>query len=163
RNPVVQYDDETVISALDSLKKRGLVSTVTGGSSRATKYKHNVAIQYPLVPAGLALICLMMLRGPMTPGELNTSSGRLYEFGSLDEVQSVLESLMGPERGFVVQLPRRPGQKELRYTHLFSGTPEDTPHPEPNSDPGMEERVSRLERELAELRAAFDQLMKELS
>lgn len=164
RNPVVQYDEDTVISALDSLKKRGLVSTVTGGSSRATKYKHNVAIQYPLVPAELALICLMMLRGPMTPGELNTSSGRLYEFGSLDEVQSVLESLMGAERAFVVQLPRRPGQKELRYMHLFSGTPDpEDRNPEPKADQAMEERVSRLERELAELRAAFDQLMKELS
>jgi uncharacterized protein YceH (UPF0502 family) len=166
RNPVVQFDEETVIRALDSLKKRGLISTATGGSSRATKYKHNVAIVYPLVPAELALISLMMLRGPQTPGELNTNSGRLYEYESLDEIQSVLEKLMQPEMPFVVQLPRRSGQKELRYMHLFGGTP-DIEQPGHGSDRpdsnALEERVSRLESDLAELKAAFDKLMQELT
>jgi uncharacterized protein len=168
RNPVVQLNEETVITALDTLKKRGLISTATGGSSRATKYKHNVAIVYPLVPAELALICLMMLRGPQTPGELNTNSGRLYEFESLDEVQSVLEKLMQPEMPFVVQLPRRSGQKELRYMHLFGGTPDieqfQAGHGSERPDSsGLEERVARLESDLAELKAAFDKLMQELT
>src|ERR1700710_2355657 len=93
RKPVVQYDEETVVLTINSLKKRGLVSTATGGSSRAVKYKHNFAIMFPVVPSEVALICLLMLRGPQTPGELNTNSGRLYEFESLDDVQEALEKL----------------------------------------------------------------------
>ena len=80
RRPVVQYDDDTVMRTLDSLKKRGLISTATGGSSRAIKYKHNFAIVFPVVPAEVAVICLLLLRGPQTPGEINNNSGRLYEF-----------------------------------------------------------------------------------
>src|SRR5690606_17207717 len=71
RYPVVQYDEETVVLGLNSLKKRGLISTAIGGSSRAVKYKHNFAIVYPVAPAEVALICLLLLRGPQTPGELN--------------------------------------------------------------------------------------------
>ena len=166
RSPVVQYDDETVIKTLDSLKKKGLISTVTVGSSRAMKYKHNFAIAYPLVPSKLAVICLLLLRGPQTPGELNTNSGKLYEFESLAEVQTVLEKLGDPEMPFVVQLPRRPGQKELRYMHLLAGTPDlqqyEFLEAEPKNSGELEERLSRVEQELAELKAAFDKLMKEL-
>src|SRR6185503_17853847 len=119
RKPVVQYDEETVVLTINSLKKRGLVSTATGGSSRATKYKHNFAIVFPVVPAEVAIICLLILRGPQTPGELNTNSGRLYEFESLEEVQQVLERISSEEMPFVQQLPRRSGQKEVRYMHLL--------------------------------------------
>src|SRR6201994_1235079 len=122
RRPVVNYDEGTIVLALDSLKKRGLISTATGGSSRAVKYKHNFAIVFPVVPAEVAIICLLMLRGPQTPGELNTNSGRLYEFESLEEVQTVLERLSSPEMPFIQQLPRRAGQKEQRYMHLLGGT-----------------------------------------
>src|SRR5882757_157698 len=76
RKPVVQYDDETVIQALNTLKRRGLTSTATGGSIRSVKYKHNFAIVFPLIPSELAVLCLLMLRGALTPGELNTNSGR---------------------------------------------------------------------------------------
>src|ERR1700760_632848 len=124
RRPVVNYDEGTIVLALDSLKKRGLISTATGGSSRAVKYKHNFAIVFPVVPAEVAIICLLMLRGPQTPGELNTNSGRLYEFESIEEVQQMLERLSTPELPFVIELPKRPGQKEARYAHLLSGTPE---------------------------------------
>ncbi|HEY0895759.1 MAG TPA: YceH family protein [Sphingobacteriaceae bacterium] len=168
RNPVVQFDEETVISALNTLKKRGLISTVTGGASRATKYKHNLGSVYPLVPADLALICLMMLRGPQTPGELNTHAGRLYEFDSIEDVQAALENLMQGENPYVVQLPRRSGQKELRYMHLFAGTPdisqfEVSREADRGSGNLLEERLAHVEQELAELKAAFEQLMKELN
>ncbi len=168
RNPVVQFDEETVIAALNALKKRGLISTVTGGSSRATKYKHNLGSVYPLVPADLALICLMMLRGPQTPGELNTNSGRLYEFESIEDVQAALENLMNGDNPYVVQLPRRAGQKEQRFMHLFAGTPDISQFEvSPDTDKGaaglLEERLSRVEQELAALKAAFEQLMKELN
>src|SRR5471030_547217 len=124
RKPVVQYDDETVMQALNTLKRRGLISTATGGSIRSVKYKHNFAIVFPVIPAEVALICLLILRGPQTPGELNTNSGRLFEFESLEEVQNVLERISSEVMPFVQQLPRRPGQKEVRYAHLLSGTPE---------------------------------------
>ena len=124
RKPVVNYDDETVVIALNSLKKRGLISTATGGSSRVVKYKHNFAIAFPVLPSEVAIICLLLLRGPQTAGELNSSSGRLYEFETLEEVQEVLEKLAGGEMPYAVQMPRRPGQKEVRYMHLLGGTPD---------------------------------------
>src|SRR6195952_3319602 len=117
RKPVVQYDEETVVLAINTLKKRGLVSTATGGTDRAVKYKHNFAIVYPVIPSHVAIICLLILRGPQTPGELNTNSGRLYEFESIEEVQEVLDKLSDPAMPYLVQLPKRPGQKEQRYAH----------------------------------------------
>jgi len=167
RRPVVDYDEETVVLALDSLKKRGLISTATGGSSRATKYKHNFAIVFPVVPAEVALICLLILRGPQTPGELNTNSGRLWEFESLEEVQNVLERISSEEVPFVQQLPRRAGQKEVRYMHLLGGTvdytEDDLPEePARRSVGELESRLIKVETELAELKEAFEKLMKEL-
>lgn len=167
RKPVVQYDEETVVNALNSLKRRGLVSTATGGTSRTVKYKHNLSLVFQIDNAATTLLCLLMLRGAQTPGELNTNSGRMYEFESLEEVQSVLEGLSNPELSFVQQLPRRPGQKEMRFTHLLSGTPdisddeaeeEITYHA--NSE--LEDRVVKLETELAEVRETLDKLVKEL-
>ena len=168
RRPVVQYDDETVVQALNTLKKRGLISTATGGSIRSVKYKHNFAIVFPVVPAEVAIICLLMLRGPQTPGELNTNSGRLYEFESIEDVQEVLERLSSPEMPFLMQLPRRPGQKEVRYAHLLGGIPEITEDDlsedtSARHSSGLEARVAKLENDLAVLQEAFDKLMKELT
>jgi hypothetical protein len=168
RRPVVNYDENTVAQALNTLKKRGLISTATGGSIRGVKYKHNFAIVFPVIPAEVAIICLLMLRGPQTPGELNTNSARLHEFESIEEVQEVLERLSSPEMPFLVQLPRRPGQKEVRYAHLLCGTPEFSDddfadEPATSTRGALEARVTKLESELAELREAFEKLMKELS
>ena len=167
RKPVVNYDDETVVVALNSLKKRGLISTATGGSSRVIKYKHNFAIAFPVLPSEVAIICLLLLRGPQTPGELNTNSGRLYEFETLEDVQEVLEKLAAGEMPYVVQMPRRPGQKEVRYTHLLGGTPdfeeEELPdEPARRSVGELENRVAKLEQDFTEMKEAFDKLMKEL-
>lgn len=167
RKPVVDFDEATVVLALDSLKKKGLVSTATGGSIRAVKYKHNFAIVYPLVPAEIAIICLLILRGPQTPGELNTNSSRLYEFESIEEVSAVLEKLSQPEMPFVKQLPRRSGQKEVRYAHLLGGETEfeeeDLPQePARKSVNELEARVAQLEQNYTELKEALDKLMKEL-
>jgi len=167
RKPVVQYDDSTVIASLDTLRKKGLVSTVVGGSSRVTKYKHNFAVVYPVIPAEVTIICLLLLRGPLTPGELNTNSGRLYEFESLDEVQSFLDNLANAEQPFVKQLPKRPGQKEARYMQLLGGTavPEDDDMATGGTETGsgLASRLATVEAELAALRAEFDKLMQELS
>lgn len=166
RKPVVQYDEQTVILALDTLKRKSLVSTATGGSSRSVKYKHNFAIVFPVTPPEVSVICLLVLRGAQTPGELNTNSGRMYEFESLDEVQSVLERLSEPEMPYVLQLPKRPGQKEVRYVHLLGGTPDltqldqDEAYTKPASE--LETRLAKVEQELAELKESFDKLLKEL-
>lgn len=170
RNPVVQYNEETVVLALNTLKKRGLVSTATGGTDRVVKYKHNFAIVYPVIPSQVAIICLLILRGPQTPGELNTNSGRLYEFESIEDVQDLLTELSSGDHPFIKQLPRRPGQKEQRYVHLLGGSAdwsdesafEELPKASSGGG-GLEARVAKLEQELAELKEAFDKLMKELS
>jgi uncharacterized protein YceH (UPF0502 family) len=171
RRPVVQYDEQTVILTLDKLKKKGLIATATGGTSRTVKYKHNFALVYQMMPQELAVICMLLLRGAQTPGELNTNSGRLYEFDSLDEVQAVLEKLSGTETPFVKQLPRQAGQKEARYIHLlgvYNELADDVVPAHYSSNKNaqqdhLEERVTILEQELASLKEAFDKLMKELT
>jgi uncharacterized protein YceH (UPF0502 family) len=168
RKPVVQYDDETVMQALNTLKRRGLISTATGGSIRSVKYKHNFAIVFPLIPSEVAIMCLLMLRGPQTPGELNTNSGRLHEFESIEEVQEVLDKLAGGDTPYLMQLPKRPGQKEARYAHLLAGVPEITEDEDDDQPAGrhnsvLEIRLAKVEQELAELKEAFDKLMKELT
>lgn len=171
RKPVVNYDESTIIETLDSLKKKGFISTVVGGGSRVTKYKHNIAIKYPLVPAELAVLCLLFLRGPLTSGEINSNSGRLYEFETLDEVNEVLDRLASEDPAYVKLLPKKTGQKEGRYIHLFSPFDEElyeSNATEVNSTSSskvtaLEERVQTLETELALLRAEFDKLIAELT
>ena len=167
RKPVVDYDEETVVLALNSLKKKGLISTATGGGSRSIKYKHNFAIVFPLVPSEVALICLLLLRGPQTPGELNTNSGRLYEFESLDDVLQTLEKLASGEPVYVKQLPKRTGQKEVRFAHLLAGDVEIEEEelieePARKSDNGLENRITKLEQDYTELKTAFDKLYQDL-
>lgn len=172
RKPVVNYDEAIIIETLDALKKKGLVSTVVGGGSRVTKYKHNIAIQFPLVPAELAVLCLLFLRGPLTAGEINSNSGRLYEFETLDEVNEVLNKLASDEPSYVKLLPKKAGQKEGRYIHLFtpfdeelyeSSQTESSVTSSNNQVTALEERVQTLETELATLRAEFDKLIAELT
>lgn len=171
RKPVVSYDEGTLITALDSLRKKSLISTVVGGGSRVTKYKHNLAIQYPLLPQELAVLCLLILRGPLTPGEINSSSGRLYDFESIEEVQSFLQKLSEGENPFVKSIGKRPGQKEIRYVHLLGEFDEDafeesatTGHTEsPSKIKDLEERISTLEDRLESLQIDFDKLIKELT
>ena len=171
RKPVVAYDEHTIIEALDTMRKRGLVSTAVGGGSRVTKYKHNLAIQYPLIPQELAALCLLVLRGPLTPGEINSNAGRLFNFESIEEVQEVLNRLQEQQPPFVKQLSKRPGQKEVRYVHLLGEVNEEdyenfasqTDNNSPSRIQELEERVNVLEEQLAELKKEFDGLMEQLS
>ncbi|WP_205529495.1 YceH family protein [Taibaiella koreensis] len=166
RRPVVQYDEQTVVLTLDRLKRKSLVATVTGGGSRVVKYKHNIGLNYQLLPEELAVLCMLLLRGPQTPGELNSNSGRLYEFDSLEEVQAVLEKLAGAPAPFVEQLPRQTGQKEMRYRHLMGGTAEwediESGPTGTTKESAVEQRLSVVEQELADLKEQFNRLMKEL-
>ena len=155
RNPVVNYDEQTGTLALNALKIKGLVGTVTGAGTRSMKYKHNLAIEYPLLPAELTIICLLLLRGPLTPGEINTNSGRMYEFETIEAIQEILNKLAADQPPYVRQLSKKPGQKESRYQQLFGGEKE---HEEPELESltiaypstELEERVIKLEQELEE-------------
>jgi uncharacterized protein YceH (UPF0502 family) len=163
RNPVVQYNEETITLTINSLKKKGLVSTVTGAGSRAVKYKHNLAIAYPLVPSELAILCILLLRGPQTPGEINNNSSRLYNFESLEEVQTVLDKLIQNEPPFVAQIARKPGQKEQRFIHLLGESA--AQEPESKSENGIstdiENRIKQLEKEVFYLKTNLHKVLKE--
>jgi uncharacterized protein YceH (UPF0502 family) len=164
RNPVVNYNEETVVLTLNALKIKGLASTVTGAGSRTVKWKHNLAIIYPLLPSDLSIVCLLLLRGPSTPGEINTSSGRMYEFETIEEVQESLQKLATSEPIYLKQLPKKAGQKEARYMHLFGGDQEpETTEPEQllvaADHSALEDRVTKLEQEVLELKEMLNLLM----
>lgn len=166
RKPVVEYNEAVIVNALNNLKIAGLIGTATGGSSRATKYKHNLSIVFPIVPSELAVLCLLFLRGPLTVGEINSNAGRLFNFETLEEVQDVCEKLV--EEGYIKLLPRKAGQKEQRLIHLFAGdtsefeaqylTSEEIVIPKT----AIEERLTNVEAELVELKERFEALLKEL-
>ena len=171
RNPVVNYDEQTVTLCLDRLKRKGLIATVTGGSSRVIKYRHTIALNYSFTPDNLAVLCLLFLRGPLTPGEINSNTGRLYEFDDLNEVNTVLEKLATAPVPYIKQLERQPGQKEARYIHLFGDEEivassfvynNNTTSVVSESNINLEERLSKVEQALAELKENYERLMKEL-
>ena len=158
RDPVVDYDDATLRDALHHLERRGFTRLASGRGSRAPKYRHLLAEALPLTGDEQAVICGLMLRGPQTPGELKQRAERMHAFADLEAVHETLARLI--ERDLVVCLERRPGQKEDRYTQLLQEN-EELPEDAPTVNPvvltpvdGLEERVARLERAVAELRAA---------
>ena len=163
RDPVVDYDEPTVRGALDRLARKGWTRLASGPGSRAAKFRHLFDDALRLSDEELALLCVLMLRGPQTSGELKQRAQRLHDFAGLDEVERVLAGLS--ERELVRRLPRRPGQKEQRYEHLLGGdTPqaEDRAHAEPPAGEEVD-RLSQLERELQELRSAVTALRQELA
>ena len=168
RYPVADYDENTVSAALDGLKRKGFVSPDTGGGSRTNKYKHNFHLMFQIPPGGMTAMCLLFLRGPLTPGEINSNSGRMYNYESLAEVLQTLQALMDYEMPMVKELPRQPGQKERRFTHLFSG---DIVHeinlgsliePVHQKKSSSEERLEKLESEVADIKAKLEALIVEL-
>jgi uncharacterized protein YceH (UPF0502 family) len=159
RDPVLDYDDATIRDALHRLERRGL-TRLASGRGRSPKYRHLLSEALPMDSAEESIVCVLMLRGPQTPGELKQRAERMHPFASLDEVHETLERLIA--RGLAARLDRRPGQKEERYSQLLEDQDagsEDRPlNTEPPSTVSassvtpLEERVARLERELLELR-----------
>jgi uncharacterized protein YceH (UPF0502 family) len=150
RDPIVDYDEETIRAALARLSNRGWVRLASGPGSRAAKYRHLADEALSLSEAELSLLAVLILRGAQTPGELKQRSERLHAFASLTDVEETLEGLVGRE--LVERLARRPGQKELRYAHRLGDPVPDarTAEPADESDVGsrlaaLEERVARLE------------------
>jgi uncharacterized protein YceH (UPF0502 family) len=174
REPVVDFDEDAIREALDRLRRRGFTRLTSGHGSRAAKFRHLLDDALETGRDELALLCVLMLRGPQTPGELKQRSERMHEFADLEAVHATLDRLIG--RGLAARLERRPGQKEERYTQLMGEGEEgdaaaDTPRPAaaPQSAPApqsavaqaggddLAERVERLEARVAALeRAAGD-------
>jgi uncharacterized protein YceH (UPF0502 family) len=143
RDPVVAYDESTVSEALGRLAQRGWTRLASGASSRARKYRHLLPEALGIDDAELALLTVLMLRGPQTPGELKQRSERLHGFEDLATVSQTLERLL--ERELVVRHPRRPGQKEDRYEQLLGGEEEEAPAPEEQATASQEEATAREE------------------
>lgn len=173
RNPVVDYDEATVVEALRRLALRGWTRLASGSGSRARKYRHLLPDALGVDDEELVLLAVLMLRGPQTPGELKGRSERLHRFESLAAVQEALERLI--EREFVVRHARRPGQKEERYEQVLGGQEESEEAPEPpqpmdeqtagvgtSLEAPSEDRLDRIERELESLRAELASLREAL-
>jgi len=165
RDPVVSYDETTLMAAVDSLRDKNLVYLYYGSTSRAVKYKHMLPSIYELESPAVAIIAVLLLRGPQTLGELRERTGRLHEFSGLGEVQETLDELARRDDPLVTKLERQPGQKEARYAHLLSGAVEQqavsisregAPSPRGSSN----DRVEKLEDEVKNLRAEFASLQK---
>jgi uncharacterized protein YceH (UPF0502 family) len=161
RDPVTDYDEATVREAANRLSRYGLARLASGHTTRAVKYRHLAEEALGLGRDELAVLAVLLLRGPQTPGELKGRSDRMASLQSLAEVELILEML--GERGYAARLPRRPGQKEDRFEHRLGAlapdesapTPTaavDAPPPIPTADRGLQARVEALEAEVAELR-----------
>ena len=145
RDPVVDYDEETVVEALRRLALRGWTRLASGAGSRARKYRHLLDEALDVDGPEISLLAVLMLRGAQTPGQLKQRSERLYDFESLPAVHETLERLV--ERGLVSRHPRRPGQKEDRYEHLLgSGRRRTTPRPRRRAEPVSRRRDERAAR-----------------
>jgi hypothetical protein len=153
RDPVVAYDDDTISDALHRLGRRGWTRLASG--ARAAKYRHLLDDALGLVPSHLALLTVLLLRGPQTPGELKGRVERLYPYGSIEEIQRALDALAEAE--LAEKLARRPGQSQDRWRHLLGGAAPDEPQRSTNVESvhrtqgPLEERVARLEEQVAEL------------
>ena len=169
RDPVMMLDEEAVRHALASLQERRMAGPAGGADSRVTKYEHRLQEVFNFDRRETALICVLLLRGPQTPGELRGRSERMYRFETLEDVQSALQRLMEREPPLVRVLARQPGTKESRYLHLLSG---DAGLPE-ESDPAILQRamrrveegsrVSVLESEVESLKQEVAELKRQLA
>jgi uncharacterized protein YceH (UPF0502 family) len=171
RDPVVSYDETTVVRALDGLREKRLATLFSGAESRVAKYKHNLGDVLLLTPAETALLCVLMLRGPQTVGELRTRTERLFVFDTLPEVEESLAALAArTPQPLALKLPRQPGTKESRYSHLLSGpvelpAPTHIPPPEPATliVRAENERAARLEQDVAALRSELTELRRQFA
>jgi len=168
RDPVVNWDDQTVEVAVDGLEKNGLVNRSTVG--RVPKYEEIFSRQHQMVTSEAAVLCVLLLRGPQTPGAIRSRTERLHAFDSLDALQETLDRLC--EWGHVHRMERLPGHKECRYMHLLGGEPDDDADRVETDDPAVptvdRDRLMRLDAdvqslkdELADLSAAFKSFRKQ--
>ena len=175
REPVTGYDEKSVEEGVNSLREKKLASVVFGAGSRVQKYRHLLLNHFTLEPPEIALLCLLLLRGPQTPGELRSRTERLFHFASLEALQSRLDDLAIDTTPLVRLLDARPGQKERRYAQLLSAeslhaessadalpSPRAAaPHPNDARLVALENETASLRAELTELREAFAAFRKQ--
>jgi uncharacterized protein YceH (UPF0502 family) len=177
REPVTGYDEKSVEAGVNSLREKKLASVVFGAGSRVQKYRHLLLNHFTLEPPEIALLCVLLLRGPQTPGELRTRTERMFNFGSLEATQSRLDDLAIDATPLVRLLDSRPGQKERRYAQLLSAesvyaeTPAEAAivaaprEPAPDADDGrlvaLEQEIAGLKTELAQIREEFAAFRKQ--
>lgn len=166
REPVTNFDEDQVRHALDGLHSQNLAGPAAVSDSRVTKYEHRLQEIFNFTRGEVAILCVLLLRGPQTPGELRGRTERMHSFEDLDEVQSTLQRLIQRDPSVVKVLPRRPGTKESRYAHLLSGEVQEASVSD-TSSPGSslfeeKESVRRLESEVQELRKEVDDLKQQV-
>lgn len=176
RDPVVSYDEATIVRALDSLKGKKLIYTFHGSESRTVKYGHLFDKYFDLDRAQSAALCVLMLRGPQTPGELRSRTPHLHNFTDLAQIEETLQNLSARAAPLVVRLPRQAGARETRYAHLLGGAVNFEelaaaiikPEAARAAAPAENERLAQLEasvailqQELAELRQQFAAFKKQ--
>lgn len=173
RDPFMQLDENAVRDALSGLQEHRLAGPAGGADSRVTKYEHRTQEVFNFTRAEVAILCVLLLRGPQTPGELRGRTERMHQFETLDDVQSALQKLMQREPPLAKVLPRQPGTKESRYTHLLAGdvvVPEGlhaaaVPTSYHSEDDGrvarLEEEVGALRREVADLKDQFERFRQQ--
>jgi uncharacterized protein YceH (UPF0502 family) len=168
REPVMNLDEDQIRQALHQLEDDGLAGPARGTDSRVAKYEHRMQEVFNFTRGEVAVVCVLLLRGPQTPGELRGRGERLHRFEELSDVQSTLQRLMQREPPLVKVLPRQPGTKEARYAHLFSGEPVEVVATVEvaefagtgSSMAQMEAEIAALREEVAELRAQVEKVLR---
>ncbi len=167
RDPVMNLDEESVRQAIRGLEKHALAGPADSFDGRVTKYEHRLQEAYNFDRRETAVLCVLLLRGPQTPGELRSRSERMHSFDDLSEVESTLQRLMKHDPPLVKILPRQPGTKEARYAHLLSGDVEvaqsNVNEETPAKDGGSPERIASLEQKVSQLQSEIADLKKEFS
>lgn len=171
RDPVVSYDEATVVRALDSLREKKLAYTFHGSDSRVPKYGHLFSKAYELSAAETAVLAVLVLRGPQTPGELRSRTAHLHNFENLPEVETTLQNLSLRQQPLVVKLPRQAGSRESRFAHLLGGdinveelaTALEKSEAQVSSSRAGNERVGKLEEEVAALRQELMELKQQFA
>ncbi|HXP46984.1 MAG TPA: YceH family protein [Terriglobales bacterium] len=160
RDPVMNLGENAVRDALLALNEKGLAGPVSSADSRVPKYEHRLQEAFNLPRAETAVLCVLLLRGPQTPGELRGRTERMHRFEELSDVHSALQRLIQREPPLVRMLARQPGTKETRYLHLLSGDVEtaELPVQEPAAASADGERIARLESEVGSLKAEIAEL-----
>ncbi|MEY4590775.1 MAG: hypothetical protein RL497_2851 [Pseudomonadota bacterium] len=170
REPVMDLSEAQVQSTLDDLVKKHLVSPISAMGSRVVKYQHRFCntqfSELQLSPAELAVVCVLLLRGWQTPGELRTRTQRLHDFNDVLDVEKALHQMMGRNQPLIAKLEREPGKRESRYAHLFCGEITDLARPVASSlsvGSAAEDEIAELKNEIASLREAYTALNERVS
>jgi uncharacterized protein YceH (UPF0502 family) len=171
REPVMTLDDSAVRDALATLQEKRLAGPASGADSRVTKFEHRLQEVFNFDRREIAVVCVLLLRGPQTPGELRSRTERMYHFEALEDVVSTLDRLAQREPSLARVLPRQPGTKESRYTHLFSGEPPASPEDVyvarvPSAATGASsttDRLAALEEEVSRLRQELSDVQQQLA